>query len=406
MINELIQYRSDFPVLQQKINGNQLVYFDNAASTQKPIQVIQCISNYYQSTHANVHRGNHYLSQKATEQYENARKTVQHFLNAKSQNEIIFTRGTTESINLVATVFGRMMIKAGDEIIVSAMEHHSNIVPWQIMALERGAVLKVAEINTNGELLVEHLQSLMSEKTKIIALTHISNTLGTINPVKEIIKLAHQANIAVLIDGAQAVPHLKVDVQELDCDFYCFSGHKVYGPTGIGVLYGKEKWLELLPPYQGGGEMIESVSFEKTTYNRPPFKFEAGTPHIAGALGLAEALKYINNIGVEKIAAHENQLLHYTTEKLLNIQGAKIIGTASHKAGVISFLVDGTHPGDIGMLADKMGVAIRTGNHCTEPLMRKWNLPGTARASFALYNTFEEADVFINALNKAVKMLR
>ncbi|HPD66162.1 MAG TPA: cysteine desulfurase [Bacteroidia bacterium] len=397
--------REQFPVLQQKINGFPLVYFDNAASTQKPLSVINRISGYYLTTHANVHRGNHYLSQKATEEFEEARKTVQSFINAQKPEEIIFTRGTTESINLIASVFGKKYFLPKDEIIITEMEHHSNIVPWQIMAEERKAGIKVAAINSSGELDVSHMKSLVNERTKLIAITHISNTLGSINPVKEIISFAHQHQIPVLVDGAQAIPHLKVNVQELDCDFYCFSGHKVYGPTGIGVLYGKAKWLAELPPYQGGGEMIETVTFEKTTYNKPPFKFEAGTPDIAGAIGLAEALRFVEAIGSENIGRHEEELLKYATEKINEMGGIRIIGTAREKAGVISFVHKHIHPGDIGVLLDKMGVAVRVGNHCTEPLMRKYGLPGTVRASFAVYNTVEEVDVFISSLKKAFKML-
>lgn len=397
--------REEFPILHQKVNGFPLVYFDNAASTQKPARVINKISAYYSTIHANVHRGNHYLSHLATEAFEEARKVTCQFINASKPEEIIFTRGTTESINLVASVFGKKFIRAGHEIIITAMEHHSNIVPWQIMAEERNAVLKVAEINNAGELMVNHLKSLVNENTRIIALNHVSNTLGTINPVKEVIEFAHQHEIPVLIDGAQAIPHLKVDVQELDCDFYCFSGHKIYGPTGIGILYGKEKWLNDLPPYQGGGEMIETVTFEKTTYNKLPFKFEAGTPDISGAIGLAEALKFVKETDIEFINRHENILLKYATDKLNALPEIRIIGNASQKAGVISFIVKDKHPGDVGILLDKMGIAVRVGNHCTEPLMRKYNLPGTIRASFAIYNTLEEIDTFISALEKTIRML-
>ena len=406
IINNMDALRREFPILSIRVNNKPLVYFDNAATTQKPLRVIDKISSYYKEYNANVHRGNHHLSILATEKLEESRTFISSYINAAHSHEIIFTRGTTESINLVASVFGFAKLKKGDAVLITEMEHHSNIVPWQMNCERYGANLKVAPINEKGELLIDRLEELMTEDVKIIALTHISNTLGTINPVKDIISMAHQKQIPVLVDGAQAVPHLRIDVQDLDCDFYCFSGHKAYGPTGIGVLYAKEKWLNELPPYQGGGEMIESVTFEKTTFNVAPFKFEAGTPNIEGGIVIAEALKFIRDIGIEKIAAHEKQLLDYATEKLSSIDGTRIIGTATEKASVISFLVEGTHPGDLGILLDKMGVAVRVGNHCTEPLMRKFNIPGTVRASFALYNTCEEIDVFIVSLKKALEMLK
>lgn len=408
--------RNDFPILQRKVNDKPLIYFDNGATSQKPQQVIDVINRYYQHENSNIHRGIHTLSQKATDVYEKARTTVQQFINAKHNHEVIFTSGTTGSINLVASSFGKKHIQAGDEIIISTMEHHSNIVPWQMLCEEKGAILKVIPINDKGELLLEEFKKLLSSKTKLVAITHVSNTLGTINPVKEIIKLVRNysspseelegAGAFILIDGAQAVPHTKVDVQALDCDFYAFSGHKMLGPTGVGILYGKEAILNELPPYQGGGDMIKTVTFEKTTYNELPHKFEAGTPNIVGGLGLAAAINYMNHIGIENIEAYEHELLNYATEKIKKIEGVSIIGEAANKASVLSFLVDGTHPTDIGMIIDKLGIAIRTGHHCTEPLMNRFNIPGTARASFAFYNTKEEIDVFINAVERAVKMLK
>ena len=368
--------------------------------------VIDAITNYYTNENSNIHRGIHTLSQEATNAYEEARKKVQQFVNAKYSHEIIFTKGTTDSINLVASSFGKKYLKKGDEIIVSTMEHHSNIVPWQMICEEKGAILKVIPINDKGELLLDEFKKLLSNKTKLVAITHVSNTLGTINPIKEIITKAHSFNIPVLIDGAQAVPHTKVNVQELDCDFYAFSGHKMFGPTGVGILYGKEAILNNLPPYQGGGDMIKTVTFEKTTYNELPHKFEAGTPNIVGGIGLGVAIDYMNSIGISTIEAYEHELLAYATKQIKQIEGVRIIGEAKNKASVLSFLVDGTHPSDIGMIIDKLGVAIRTGHHCTEPLMNRLNVPGTARASFAFYNTFEEIDIFIAALNRAVTMLK
>jgi cysteine desulfurase/selenocysteine lyase len=397
--------RSDFPILSREINGKPLVYLDNGATSQKPKQVIDVISRYYEHENSNIHRGIHTLSQEATNAYEEARKTVQSFINAEHEHEVIFTAGTTESINLVAASFGKKFLQKGDEIIISTMEHHSNIVPWQMICEEKGAILKVVPINDQGEFLMDEFEALLSAKTKLVAVTHVSNTLGTINPVKEIIEKTHQKGAFVLIDGAQAVPHTKVDVQELDCDFYVFSGHKICGPTGVGILYGKEKILNDIPPYQGGGDMIKTVTFEKTTYNCLPHKLEAGTPNIAGGIGLAAAINYMNTIGIDKIEAYEHELLTYATEQIKQIDGVRIIGEAAKKASVISFLVEGTHPSDIGTIVDKLGIAIRTGHHCTEPLMDRFEIPGTARASFAFYNTIEEIDIFITSLKRAIKML-
>ncbi|MGB0887557.1 MAG: SufS family cysteine desulfurase [Vicingaceae bacterium] len=402
---DIEKIRADFPILSREVNGKRLVYLDNGASSQKPKQVIDVISHYYEYENSNIHRGIHTLSQEATNAYEESRKTVQSFINAKHDHEVIFTAGTTESINLVAASFGKKFIQKGDEIIISTMEHHSNIVPWQMVCEEKGAILKVVPINDKGEFLMKEFENLLSEKTKLVAITHVSNTLGTINPVKEIIKKAHQKGAQVLIDGAQAVPHTKVDVQELDCDFYVFSGHKMFAPTGVGILYGKEAILNDIPPYQGGGDMIKTVTFEKTTYNSLPHKLEAGTPNIVGGIGLAAAINYMNTIGIDKIEAYEHELLNYATAQIKQIEGVRIIGEAAQKASVLSFLVEGTHPSDIGMIIDKLGIAIRTGHHCTEPLMNRFEIPGTARASFAFYNTFEEIDVFINALKRAIKML-
>ncbi|OFY84656.1 MAG: cysteine sulfinate desulfinase [Bacteroidetes bacterium RIFCSPLOWO2_12_FULL_35_15] len=403
---DLKKIRADFPILSRKVNGKSLVYFDNGATAQKPQQVIDAIDRYYKEQNANIHRGVHTLSQEITIAYENSRSTIQKHLNAAYSHEIIFTSGTTESINLVATSFGKKFISQGDEIIISEMEHHSNILPWQVVCEEKGAILKVIPINDSGELLMDEYKKLLSDRTKIVAVTHISNTLGTINPVKEIIELAHAKNIPVLIDGAQAVPHTSVDVQALDCDFYVFSGHKLFGPTGVGILYGKEKWLNELPPYQVGGGTIKTVTFEKTEYADLPLKFEAGTPHIEGGIGLAVAIDYINEIGLSKIAAYEHELLLYATEALQKIEGLRIIGTAKNKASVISFVVDGLHPFDIGTILDQLGIAVRTGHHCTQPLMQCYEIQGTVRASFAFYNTIEEIDEFIIGLNRAIKMLK
>lgn len=405
-ILDLQKIRADFPILNREVNGKSLVYFDNGATAQKPQQVIDAINRYYQYENSNIHRGIHTLSQEATDAYEKARITVQHFINARHEHEIIFTSGTTASINLVATCFAKKHLTAGDEIIISTMEHHSNIVPWQMVCEETGAVLKVVPINDKGEFLFDEYENLLSEKTKMVALTHVSNTLGTINPVKEIISKAKEFGAYTLIDGAQAVPHKEVDVQDLDCDFYAFSGHKMFGPTGVGILYGKESILNELPPYQGGGDMIKTVTFEKTIYNELPHKFEAGTPNIVGGIALSEAINYMHKIGINNIAQHEAELLTYATDKIKGIEGVRIIGEADSKASVLSFIVNGTHPSDIGMIIDKLGIAIRTGHHCTEPLMNRFNIPGTARASFAFYNTKEEVDVFIEALKKAVNMLK
>lgn len=403
---DINKIRADFPILQQNIYGKPLVYFDNAATNQKPQCVIDTLVEYYKSENSNIHRGVHYLSQKATIAFENARETVKAFINANSSSEIIFTRGTTESINLVAQSFGKKFIKEGDEVIISAMEHHSNIVPWQMICEEKRALLKVIPFFENGELDINAFENLISEKTRIIAITHVSNALGTINPIKEIIQKAHSKNIPVLIDGAQGIAHSKVDVQELDCDFYCFSGHKIYAPMGIGVLYGKEELLNQMPPYHGGGEMIKTVTFEKTTYNDLPFKFEAGTPNVGDVLGLEKALQYINEIGIDKIAEYEDVLLNYATEKLAEIEGIRFFGTAKHKSAVISFLIGNIHPFDAGTIIDRHGVAVRTGHHCAQPLMDYYKIPGTIRASFAFYNTKEEIDVLITAVKKAKQMLQ
>jgi len=403
---DIHKIRADFPILSRKVNGKPLIYFDNGATAQKPKSVIDAIDTYYKNQNANIHRGVHTLSQEITVAYENARSTVQKHLNAKHAHEIIFTRGTTDSINLVASSFGKKFISKGDEILISAMEHHSNILPWQQVCEEKGAILKVIPINENGELIISEYKRLLTDKTKIVAVTHISNTLGTINPIEEIIALAHVKNIPVLVDGAQAVPHTGVDVQLLSADFYVFSGHKLFGPTGVGILYGKEKWLNELPPYQVGGGTIKTVTFEKTEYAGLPLKFEAGTPHIEGGIGLAAAIDYVNEIGLENIAAYEHELLVYATEALLKIEGVKIIGTAKEKASVISFVVDGLHPFDVGTILDQLGIAVRTGHHCTQPLMQFYKVPGTLRASFAFYNTKEEIDVFIEGLKKAINMLK
>ena len=398
--------RKDFPILSEKIYKKDLIYFDNGATTQKPRAVVEKIEQGYYHTNANIHRGVHYLSQKATEAHEEAREVVAGFLGADNKKEIIFTRGTTEAINLIAFSYGEAFCSEGDEIIVSVMEHHSNIVPWQMLCERKKMTLRVIPSNEAGELDMKVYKSLLNERTKLVSVTHVSNVLGTINPVKEIITLAHANNTPVLIDGAQAVPHIAVNVKELDADFYVFSGHKIYAPTGIGALYGKEKWLNAIPPYQGGGEMIATVSFEKTTYNELPFKFEAGTPDYIGSTALAEALKYVSNIGIDNIAAYEHELLLYATEKLNEIQGMRIIGQAQNKSSVISFLVNDIHPYDIGMLLDKLGIAVRTGHHCAQPLIDSLGIPGTVRASFAFYNTKEEIDIFVAALKKVVAMLR
>jgi len=407
MNKEQIQHiRIDFPILTEKVYNKDLIYFDNAATTQKPRCVVEKIEYAYYHINANIHRGVHYLSQKATEAHEEARTTVADFLHAAKREEIIFTRGTTEAINLVATSFGDAFCNEGDEIVVSMMEHHSNIVPWQMLCERKGMTLRVVPINERGELDMEVYRSLLNEKTRIVSIAHVSNVLGTINPVKEIIRIAHEKEIPVLIDGAQAVPHIPVNVVDLDADFYVFSAHKIYGPTGIGVLYGKEKWLNAIPPYQGGGEMISTVTFEKTTYNVIPFKFEAGTPDYIGSTALAEAIRYVQHIGLENIATYENELMTFATGKLMEIEGMRIFGTAAEKSSVISFLVGNIHPYDVGMLLDKLGIAVRTGHHCAQPLIDSFDIPGTVRASFAFYNTKEEIDVFIDALKRVVGMLR
>jgi cysteine desulfurase/selenocysteine lyase len=397
--------RNDFPILSEKVYGKNLVYFDNAATTQKPRCVVKKIVEMYEHCNANIHRGVHFLSQKATEAHEQARQTVADFIGADSSNEIIFTRGTTEAINLVAFSFGEAFCNAGDEIVVSAMEHHSNIVPWQMLCERKGLKLNVIPVSDNGELDIDFYKNILTEKTKIIAVAHVSNVLGTINPVKEMIEIAHKKNIPVLIDGAQAVPHISLNVRDLDADFYVFSGHKIYAPTGIGVLYGKSHRINALPPYQGGGEMIQKVTFEKTIYNEIPFKFEAGTPEYIGSTALEEALLYIRNIGLTNIAARENELLMYATDKIKTIPDVKILGTAKEKSAVLSFNAGKIHPYDIGVLLDHQGIAVRTGHHCAQPLMDRFNIPGTVRASFAFYNTFEEINIFTDALKKAVNML-
>jgi cysteine desulfurase/selenocysteine lyase len=397
--------RADFPILSEKVYNKELIYFDNAATTQKPRCVVEKIEYGYFHLNANIHRGVHYLSQKATEAHEAARTTVADFIHAGKREEIIFTRGTTEAINLVATSFGEAFCNAGDEIIISVLEHHSNIVPWQMLCERKAMKLRIIPMNERGELDIDVFKTLLNEKTRIVSVAHVSNVLGTINPVEEIIRIAHEKNVPVLVDGAQAVPHIPVNVMELDADFYVFSAHKIYGPTGIGALYGKSSWLNAIPPYQGGGEMIKTVTFEKTTYNELPFKFEAGTPDYIGSTAFAEAIRYVQHIGLEKIAAHEHELLTYATERLLEIEGMQIIGTAKEKSSVISFLVGNIHPYDIGMLLDKLGIAVRTGHHCAQPLIDSLNIPGTVRASFAFYNTKDEIDVFIEALKRVLIML-
>ncbi len=401
---DINKIRADFPILSQKVNGKPLVYFDNGATSQKPQVVIDAISKYYETINANIHRGVHTLSQLATDAYEISRKKIQNHLNAQFSHKIIFTSGTTHSINIISNGFASFL-KSGDEVLVSALEHHSNIVPWQMACERSGATLKVIPMNEKGELILSEYEKLLSNKTKIVAVNHISNALGTINPVQDMIQKAHQVGAAVLIDGAQAVPHLKPNVQELDCDFYVFSGHKICGPTGTGILYGKEDWLNKLPPFQGGGEMIKEVTFAKTTYAELPHKLEAGTPNIAGGIVLGVAIDYLNNIGFENIQLQEKDLLVYGTQKLLEIEGLKIIGTAIEKTSVISFNIDGIHPYDIGTIVDKKGIAVRTGHHCAQPIMDFFKIPGTIRASFAFYNTKEEIDILVDAVKKAKQML-
>lgn len=403
MIN-VVDIRADFPILSRRVHDKPLVYLDNGATTQKPGCVIDKIREMYCSVNANVHRGAHFLSQAATFEHEASRKTVQEFIGAASANEVVFTRGTTEAVNLIASSFCREFCKPGDEVIVSAMEHHSNIVPWQLQETISGIKLRVLPISDDGEILLEELEKLISSRTKLISITHVSNVLGTITPIEKIIEIAHRYDIPVLVDAAQSVQHIPIDVQRMDCDFLVFSSHKIYGPTGMGVLYGKEKWLEKLPPYQGGGEMIATVSFEKTTFAGLPFKFEAGTPDYVGSAALATALNYVSNIGIGNIAEHEHDLLTYATEQLLSVDKLKIYGTSKNKCSVISFLVDGIHHYDMGVLLDTMGIAVRTGHHCAEPLMRRLGIEGTVRASFAMYNTREEVDVLVNGIRRIVKM--
>lgn len=395
----------DFPILDTQVYNHRLVYLDNAATTQKPRAVIETLTNYYLTLNSNIHRGAHYLAAQATERYEGVRRQVQAFINARSSNEIVFTRGTTESINLVASSFGRGFLKAGDEVIVSGMEHHSNIVPWQLACELAGASLRVIPFSDEGVLDLDAYRALFSVRTRIVACTHVSNTLGTINPVREIVDIAHSHGVPVLIDGAQAVAHMKVDVQQIGCDFYCFSGHKMYAPMGVGVMYGREELLSQLPPYQGGGEMIKDVTFERTTYNELPFRFEAGTPSVGDVLGLGAAIDFMQEQGVEHIAHHEDELLHYATERLMTVPGMRLFGTAPHKAGVISFLIGEAHPYDVGTLLDKLGVAVRTGHHCTQPIMDRYGIPGTVRASFACYTTHDDVDALVAALNRIAPML-
>lgn len=404
MLKDIETIRKDFPILHQMVNKRPLVYFDNAATNQKPTQVIDALSDYYNRYNSNIHRGVHFLSQIATDAFEKSRQNIRAFINAKEAHEVIFTRGTTEAINLVASSFCRKFVNEGDEIIVSEMEHHSNIVPWQMACEDRGAMLKVIPFDDRGVLMVEKLEELMTSKTRLIAVTHVSNALGTINPIEKIIEMAHSKGVKVLIDGAQAISHLSVDVQALDCDFYCFSGHKIYAPMGIGVLYGKEELLNAMPPYQGGGEMIKEVTFAKTTYNELPYKFEAGTPSVGDVIGLDVAIKYVMNLGLENIASYEDELLKYATVELLKIEGVKIIGTAPEKTSVASFVIDGIHPYDAGTILDKLGIAVRTGHHCAQPVMNHFNIPGTIRASFAFYNTKEEVDRLIAGVKQVKEM--
>ncbi len=397
---DVLRIRNDFPILGLQINGKPLAYFDSAASSQMPRQVLDRVVHYQTAEHANIHRGVHHLSEVATAAYEGARSRVGRFINAQEDREVIFTRGTTNSINLVAHGFGRAFVGAGDEIILSHLEHHSNIVPWQMLCEERGATLKVVPIDDAGDLLMGEYEKLFSPHTRLVAVTHVSNALGTINPVKEMIASARARGVPVLIDGAQAVPHMKVDVRDLDCDFYAFSGHKMCGPTGIGILYGKARWLEKMRPFEGGGDMILSVSFEKTAYNTIPHKFEAGTPPIAAAIGLGAAVEYLESVGMERIAAHEHALLEYATAQISAMKGVRIIGTARHKAGVLSFTVEGVHPHDVGTILNEEGVAVRTGHHCAQPVMQRYRIPATTRASFYLYNTYEEVDQLVRALRR------
>jgi cysteine desulfurase/selenocysteine lyase len=398
------EVRRDFPILREKLRGKPLVYLDNAATSQKPQVVIETLQKYYSLENANIHRGIHFLSERATQAYEDARAKVRGFLNAAESREIIFVRGTTEGINLVAQSYGRKFIGEEDEIILSAMEHHSNIVPWQILCEQVGARLRIIPMNDDGELLIDEYERLLSDRTKLVAVTHLSNALGTINPIKQIIQIAHRGGVPVLVDGAQAVPHLKVDVRDLDCDFYAFSGHKLYGPTGVGVLYGKASLLDAMPPYQGGGDMIRSVTFEKTLYNVLPYKFEAGTPNIAGGIGLGAAIDYLSQVGLELVTEYERELLDYATEAISTISGVRIIGTAREKAGILSFVLEGVHAHDVGTILDQEGIAIRTGHHCAMPVMQRFGVPATARASLAFYNTREEVDALVGAIHNVKRM--
>jgi cysteine desulfurase/selenocysteine lyase len=400
-----MDFQKDFPILKSNVNGQPLIYFDNAATSQKPKYVINSINNYYQNYNSNVHRGVHELSQKATNVYEGSRVKIQNFIGAKSSKEIIFTKGTTDGINIIASSWAETQLTQGDEIIITTMEHHSNIVPWQILCEKIGAKLIISPINKKGEMIMSEFKNLISNKTKLISVSHVSNTLGTINPVKDIVEIAKENNCKVLIDAAQSIPHFKVDVSKIDCDFLVFSGHKIFAPTGTGVLYVKNDRYQEMKPYQGGGDMIKDVSFEKTTYNDPPHKFEAGTPNISGVVGLGAAIDYVNKIGIDKISKLENDLLHYATEKIVSINKIKIFGNAENKASVISFNINGSHPFDIGTLLDQFGIAIRTGHHCTQPLMNFYNIPGTARISFAFYNQKKEIDYFIDSLKRAILML-
>ena len=401
---DVARIREDFPILKTMVNGKPLVYLDNAATSQKPQAVLDTLHRYYTEENSNIHRGVHSLSQAATKDYEDARAKVRSFLNAPDDKQIIFVRGATEGINLVASSYGRQNIGAGDEVIVTAMEHHSNIVPWQILCQEKGASLKVIPINDDGELLLDEYEKLLNPRTKLVSVVHISNSLGTINPMEQIIEIAHARGVPVLVDGAQSAPHMPIDVQKLDCDFFVFSGHKVYGPTGIGALYGKMDLLESMPPYQGGGDMIKSVSFEKTSYNDLPYKFEAGTPNIAGVIGLGAAIDYLTGLGMDITRAHEDSLLEYGTERLSNISRVRLIGTAANKASILSFVMDGVHPHDIGTILDSEGIAIRAGHHCTQPLMERFGIPATARASLAFYNTEEEIDLLVRGIDKVIEV--
>ncbi len=401
---DINKVREDFPILSRQIYGKPLVYFDNGATTQKPLCVLDAMRNEYLNVNANVHRGVHYLSQQATDLHEAARETVRKFINAPKVEEVIFTRGTTESLNLVVSSFGDRFLSEGDEVIVSVMEHHSNIVPWQLLAAKKGIAIKVIPMTDEGDVIMEEYEKLFNEKTRIVSITQVSNVLGTINPVKEMIRIAHEHEVPVMVDGAQSTPHMKVDVQDLDCDFFAFSGHKIYGPTGIGVLYGKEKWLDEMPPYQGGGEMIESVSFEKTTFEKLPFKFEAGTPDYVATHGLATALNYVTELGLDNVFAHEQELTRYAMEQMKEIPGMRLFGTSQHKDAVISFLVGDIHHLDMGTLLDRLGIAVRTGHHCAEPLMHRLGISGTVRASFALYNTKEEVDALIAGIKRVSQM--